>query len=255
MPPNKKISIVKNYIFFGKKKYHIGSKKAFELITKVWLRSGWDNKYVYSFSWLGRPIIQLPDDLIRIQEIIYKVKPSIIVETGIAHGGGLIFYASLLSNIVKKFKVIGVDVDIRKHNKKAIKSHSMFKNILMYEGSSTDEKIITKIKKKISKKDKVLVILDSNHSTAHVLKELNIYSKLVTKNSFLVACDGIQKQMQGAARSKPDWNTNNPLTAIKRFIKDNKNFKITKNNLIFNESNLNDNFVTYWPNAYIKKVK
>ena len=89
----------------------------------------------------------------------------------------------------------------------------------------------------------------------NVLKELNIYSKLVTKNSFIVACDGIQKQMQGAARSKPDWNTNNPLTAIKKFIKDNKNFKISKNNLIFNESNLNDNCVTYWPNAYIKKVK
>ena len=140
------------------------------------MRSGWDTKYVYSFSWLGRPVIQLPDDLIRIQEIIFQIKPTIIVETGIAHGGGLIFYSSIMSNMMKKFKVIGVDVDIRRHNKKAIKAHPMYKNIKMYQGSSIDKKIFEKIKKNITRKDKVLVILDSNHSTDHVLSELNLYS-------------------------------------------------------------------------------
>ena len=108
------------------------------------MRSGWDTKYVYSFSWLGRPVIQLPDDLIRIQEIIFQIKPTIIVETGIAHGGGLIFYSSIMSNMMKKFKVIGVDVDIRRHNKKAIKAHPMYKNIKMYQGSSIDKKILRK---------------------------------------------------------------------------------------------------------------
>ena len=140
----KKIIINKEYISWNKKKFHIGSKEGFKLLSEIWLRSGWDIKYVYSFSWLGRPIIQLPDDLIRIQEIIYKVKPNVIIETGIAHGGGLIFYASLMQNILKKFRIIGIDVDIRKHNKKAIKAHEMFKNIEMYEGSSTDKNILEK---------------------------------------------------------------------------------------------------------------
>lgn len=251
----KKISIKNDYLTFDKVKYHIGSKKAFEIISKIWLRSGWDTKYVYSFTWMGRPIIQLPDDLIRVQEIIYDVKPDIIIETGIAHGGGLIFYASLLSNIKKKFKIIGVDIDIRKHNKKKIESHSLFKNILMYEGSSIDLNTFNKIKKNIIKKNKVLVILDSNHSKDHVLKELELYSKIVTKGSFIIACDGIQKDMKNAARSKSDWNLNNPITAIKKFIKKNKDFKIISNNFFFNESNLKKNYVTYWPNAYLKKLK
>ena len=255
MPLGEKITIVNDYVFFKKQKYPIGSKKAFELISNLWLRSGWDAKYVYSFSWLGRPIIQLPDDLLRIQEIIFKTKPTIIVETGIAHGGGLIFYASLLKNMMKKFKVIGIDTDIRKHNKRAIKEHIMFKNIKMYEGSSTDIKIFSKVKRNISKKDKVLVILDSNHSTEHVFAELNLYSELVTKNSYIVACDGIQKAMYKAARSKHDWYTNNPLTAIKKFLKVNKRFKVLKNSFIFNESKIEKNYVTYWPNAYLKKIK
>ena len=255
MPPKQKIIIENDYVSFKRSKYHISSKKAFELISNLWLRSGWDTKYVYSFSWLGRPIIQLPDDLIRIQEIIFKVKPTAIIETGIAHGGGLIFYASLMSTMMKKFKIIGIDIDIRKHNRKSIQEHPMFKNIKMYEGSSTDLNIFEKVKKNISKKDRVLVILDSNHSTEHVFTELNLYSRLVTKNSYIVACDGIQKAMYKAARSKSDWHTNNPLTAIKKFLKENKKFKILKNNFIFNESKLDKNYVTYWPNAYLKKIK
>ena len=255
MPLKQKITIDKEYIFLGKKKFHIGSKAGFKMLSELWLRSGWDMKYVYSFSWLGRPIIQLPDDLIRIQEIIYKVKPSVIIETGIAHGGGLIFYASIMKNILKKFRIIGIDIDIRKHNEKAIKAHKMYENIEMYEGSSIDKDILKNIKKNIKKKDKVLVILDSNHSSSHVYNELTLYSKLVTKNSYIVACDGIQKKMIGAPRSKRDWEMNNPITAIKKFLKTNKNFKESNNNFAFNESKLNINYVTYWPNAYIKKIR
>ena len=255
MPHKQKITINKEYIFWGKKKHHIGSKAGFKILSGLWLRSGWDMKYVYSFSWLGRPIIQLPDDLIRIQEIIYKVKPNVIIETGIAHGGGLIFYASLMRNILKKFKIIGIDIDIRAHNKKAIKAHELYKNIQMHEGSSTDKNILLDIKKNIKKSDKVLVILDSNHSTNHVFNELTLYSKLVTKKSYIVACDGIQKEMMGAPRSKQDWKTNNPITAIKKFLNKNKNFKLSEKNFVFNESKLDINYVTYWPNAYIEKIR
>lgn len=250
----KKILFKDNYFILGNKKIHIGSKKGFEISTKFWLRSGWDQKYVYSFSWMGRPIIQLPDDLIRLQEVIYQVKPNIIIETGIAHGGGLIFYSSLLANIVKKFKVIGIDVDIRRHNRKAITKHPLYKHITMLEGSSIDKEIIIKLKKLVSNKDKILVILDSNHSTDHVLEELKIYSKFVSKNSYIIACDGIQKYMLNAARSKNDWNTNNPITAIKKFLKVSKNFKVNKSNFIFNESKIKKNLVTYWPNAYLKRI-
>ena len=160
-----------------------------------------------------------------------------------------------IGRILKKFRIIGIDVDIRKHNKKAIKTHEMYKNIEMHEGSSTDKNILVKIKKSIKKNDKVLVILDSNHSTNHVFNELNSYSKLVTKNSYIVACDGIQKNFNGAPRSKKDWKTNNPLTAIRKFLKINKNFIISNKNLIFNESKLDKNYVTYWPNAYLKKIR
>ena len=165
------------------------------------------------------------------------------------------FYSSIMSNMMKKFKVIGVDVDIRRHNKKAIKAHPMYKNIKMYQGSSIDKKIFEKIKKNITRKDKVLVILDSNHSTDHVLSELNLYSKLGDKKFiYCSVCDGIQK-MYKAARSKPDRLTNNPITAIQNFLKKNKNFKKEKTNFLFNESKLSKNYVTYWPNAYLKKLR
>ena len=157
------------------KKISLDSPEAFNLISEARLRTGWDTKYVYSFSWLGRPIIQLPEDLIRIQEIIFELKPDLIIETGIAHGGSLIFYSHLCS-VIGKGKVIGIDIDIREHNRLEIENHKLYPFIEMIEGSSTDPKIIEALKPKISTRDKVLVILDSNHSKKHVKRVRTLFA-------------------------------------------------------------------------------
>src|SRR6185295_5578144 len=153
----------------------LGSADGFRIVSDIWLRSGWDAKYVYSFSWLGRPIIQLPDDLLRIQEVIFNVKPDVIIETGVAHGGSLIFYATLCK-AMDHGRVIGIDIEIRPHNRKAIEEHFLFPFITLIEGSSVDEKIVSSVQQQVKPDEKVLVLLDSNHTKQHVLDELNVYS-------------------------------------------------------------------------------
>jgi len=148
------------------------SKEAFEIITHQWVKTGWNQKYQYTFSWFGRPVIQLPEDMIRMQEVIYRLKPDVILETGIAHGGSLIFYASLCK-AMNKGRVIGIDIEIRPHNRTAIEAHELYSYITMIEGSSTAPEIVQKAKDLIKPGETVLVILDSNHCYQHVLDELN----------------------------------------------------------------------------------
>src|SRR5262249_34591470 len=138
---------------------------------KEWLAVGWTQRYSYSFTWLGRPLIQLPEDVIRIQEVIHRVKPDVIVETGVAHGGSLIFYASLCK-ATERGRIVGVDIEIRPHNRAAIEAHPLAKYITLIEGSSTDPGIVERVKSHIKPGETVLVILDSNHSRKHVLDEL-----------------------------------------------------------------------------------
>jgi len=231
----------------------LSDPKAFEILSKIWLRSGWDTKYVYTFSWLGRPIIQLPEDMIRIQEVIYSLKPDIIIETGIAHGGSLIYYSSLCQSIGKG-RVIGIDIEIRPHNRQAIESHPLFPYITLLEGSSTDNKIIEQIKNEIKPKDVVLILLDSNHTKEHVLSELKAYSSLVSVGSYIVAMDGIMEEVTGAPRTQSDWTWNNPRQAALEFVKENPNFIIETPSFIFNESPLSKQ-ITYWPSGYIKRIR
>ncbi len=237
----------------GKKtEYDIGSREAFEILSKLWLRSGWDTKYVYGFSWFGRPIIQLPEDMIRIQEVIYSVSPDVIIETGVAHGGSLIFYSSLCK-AMGKGKVVGIDIEIRPHNRKAIEEHSLFSYITLVEGSSIDPKVVNLVKEHVKPTDTVLVLLDSNHTKSHVAEELKAYSHLVTKGSYIVAMDGIMEQVVGAPRTDPDWDWNNPKQAAIDFVKSNPNFKIEEPPFIFNESKILEQ-ITYWPSGYIKRI-
>lgn len=233
--------------------YDIGSKEAFEIISQLWLRSGWDTKYVYSFSWLGRPIIQLPEDMMRIQEVIYTLKPDVILETGIAHGGSLIFYASLF-NAIGGGRVIGVDIEIRPHNRKAIETHELFSYITLIEGDSIDENVVQTVKSKIRSDEKVLVILDSIHSKEHVLAELNAYCELVNIGSYIVASDGIMQNLVGSPRSEKDWAWNNPWAAAQQFVDLNKDFVIEEPVFPFNEGLITER-VTHWPAAFLKRVK
>ena len=206
---------------------------SFKNASKKFLLESIKPKYTYNFSWLGVPIIQIPQDIQQLQEIIWEVKPNLIIETGIAHGGSLVFSASMLAmlNMEKKEKrkVIGIDIDLRKHNKAILDKHFMKKYISFISGSSTDIKIFNKIKKISKNYKKILVILDSNHTHEHVLNELNFYSQLVSKNSYCIVFDTVINEMPNNYYPNRDWNKlNNPMTAIKEFLKSNKNFEVNQ---------------------------
>jgi len=233
--------------------YCIGTPEAFKVLSDLWIRSGWDTKYVYSFSWMGRPMIQLPDDMLRIQEVIYSVKPDILIETGVAHGGSLIFYAGLFK-AMEKGRVIGVDIEIRPHNRFAIETHLLSSYISLIERSSTAAETIHEIEGMVGEGETVMVVLDSNHSYAHVLEELRLYSKFVSIGSYIVATDGIMEFLVGAPRSSADWATNNPKKAAETFVGENSDFIIEEPLFPFNEGVISER-VTYWPSAYIKRIR
>lgn len=226
--------------------------EAFSAVSKAWLRCGWDTKYVYGFSWMGRPIIQLPEDMIRIQELIYTLKPDVVIETGVAHGGSLIFYASLFQAIGKG-RTIGIDIEIRPHNRKAIEQHELARHINLVEGSSTDSQVVQQVKDQVGKNETVLVILDSNHSKGHVTDELEAYAPLVSKGSYIVACDGIMGLVAGGPRTDPDWTWDNPEQAAHEFVQSHPEFVIEEPDFPFNEGSVTER-ITYWPSAYLKRI-
>lgn len=205
--------------------HDLHSKEAFDVIADLWVKTGWGRKYSYGFSWLGRPIIQLPDDMLRIQEAIWQVQPDVIVETGIAHGGSLIFYASLFE-MIGKGRVIGLDIDIRAHNRAAIEAHPMMKRITMIEGSSVAPEVVAQVKSLIEPTDKVMLILDSNHARDHVAAELAAYAGLVTPGSYILSQDGVMQLVAGSPRAPADWATDNPITAVRAFLAAHPEFEL-----------------------------
>jgi len=227
------------------------SKEAFEVLSQQWVNVGWDQKYPYTFSWFGRPIIQLPEDIIRIQEVLYRLKPDIIIETGVAHGGSLVLYASLCK-AMGKGKVVGVDVEIRKHNRAAIEAHELAAWIELVEGDSVSKETVAHVAALVPPGSSVIVILDSCHSYAHVLAELNEYCSLVTPGSYIVATDGVMEWVADCPRGKPDWKTDNPCSAVKEFLVTHPEFAFESPPWPFNESDLKTN-VTHWPLAWLKR--
>jgi cephalosporin hydroxylase len=208
------------------------------------IRSG----YSYNFTWMGRPIIQYPQDMIAMQEIIWELKPDLIVETGIAHGGSIIYYASILE-LIGKGEVLGIDIDIREHNRVEIENHPMSKRINMLQGSSISEDIISQIKRYAAGKNTVMVCLDSNHTHAHVLKELELYAPFVTIGSYLVAFDTIVENLASDLYKDRPWGVgDNPKTAVFEFLKKNKNFVIDKN---IDHKLL----ISVTPDGYLKRIK
>jgi len=235
----------------GSMEYHIGTPEAFRIISQLWLRSGWDTKYVYSFTWLGRPIIQLPDDMIRLQEVIYRVQPDVIVETGVAHGGSLVFYAGLCKAIGKG-RVIGVDIEIRPHNRTAIEAHRLFPSITLIESNSLSPETVAQVRGKIAPGEMVMVLLDSCHTKEHVRGELEAYGPMVSPGSYIVAMDGIMGQLTGAPRTQPDWTWNNPAEAAREFCTAHPEFEIVEPAFAFNEGVITER-VTYWPGAFVQR--
>lgn len=226
-----------------------GTNKALQQATEAFNVESNKAQYSYNFSWMGRPIIQYPQDMIAMQEIIWNIQPDLIIETGIAHGGSLIYYASILE-LIGKGEVLGIDIDIRSHNRIEIEKHPMFKRIKMIEGSSISNEIATKVKEIAKGKERILVCLDSNHTHEHVLQELKLYSPLVSINSYIVVFDTIVEDLpEGYFSQKRPWGiSNNPKTAVDEFLKGNQSFEIDR-------SVDNKLLISVAPGGYLKRIK
>ena len=208
----------------------------------AFLRASAEQQYSYNFFWMGRPIIQYPQDIVAVQELIWKIKPDLIVETGIAHGGSLIFSASMLAQLElvealetgqllnpakPKRHVIGVDIDIREHNRAAIEAHPMSNRITMIQGSAIDPDVVAQVKSKTEGFSKVMVMLDSMHTHDHVLAELEAYSPMVTPGSYCIVFDTLIENMDDDCYSDRPWGKgDNPLTAVRQFLKSDTKFEI-----------------------------
>jgi cephalosporin hydroxylase len=227
------------------------AREAFEALSALWVQVGWELKYSYTFTWMGRPIVQLPEDIVRMQEVIWSVRPDVVVETGVAHGGSLIFYASLLK-AMGGGRVVGVDIEIRKDNRAAIEAHPLAGMISLVEGDSASPPIIDRVRSMIRPNDRVLVVLDSNHSYAHVRAELKAYAPLVTPGSYIVATDGIMRELTGVPRGHREWATDNPANAAEDFARENPAFVLEQPPWPFNTSDLKSN-ITYWPSAWLRR--
>lgn len=223
-------------------------------LAKKFIEESTPTKYSYNFYWLGRPIIQYPQDIVAMQEIIWTIKPDLVIETGIAHGGSLIFYASMLElNAIcggpQDAKVVGIDIDIRSHNRKAIEAHPMMKRIAMIEGSSITVDVIEQVRKKAATKKQVLVCLDSNHTHEHVLRELEVYAPLTSIGSYCVVFDTIIEELP--LHSFPDrpWDRgNNPKSAVNEYLKNHPEFEMC-------EEIDNKLLISVSPGGYLKRIK
>lgn len=225
-----------------------------QLLSNSWVTKAQSLKYSYNFEWLGRPIIQYPQDMVAMQELIWKVQPDLIIETGIAHGGSLIFSASMLElNAIcggcQDAEVLGLDIDIRAHNREAIEAHPMFKRISMIQGSSIAPEIIEQVKAKAARKQRILVFLDSNHTHDHVLAELEAYAPLTSVGSYCVVFDTVIEDLPDDMFGDRPWGVgNNPKTAVWEYLKDHPEFEIDK-------SIQNKLLITVAPDGYLKRVR
>jgi cephalosporin hydroxylase len=232
-------------------------------MTKAWMNRANAHKYSYHFEWLGRPIIQYPQDIVAMQELIWQVKPDLIIETGIAHGGSLIFSASMLTLLdvceaieagqpydpaASCRKVVGIDIEIRPHNRAAIEAHPMHQRIQMIEGSSIDPQVVAEVHAIARNHQRTLVCLDSNHTHEHVLGELEAYAPLVSVGSYCVVFDTIIEDMPPGSFPDRPWDKgNNPKTAVWAFLENHPEFEIDK-------SIQHKLLITVAPDGYLKRV-
>ncbi len=214
----------------------IGADRDFIGLSNIWVRECIRHNYAQNFTWLGRPIIQVPQDTYAIQELVWAVKPDLIIETGIAHGGSLVMSASMLAMIdyceamaagvvldprASKRRVIGVDIDIRAHNRAGIEAHPLAPKIQMFQGSSVDPTIVDQIRAQAAQAERVMVFLDSNHTHAHVLAELEAYAPMASKGSYVVVWDtGVEDLPEGMCDDRPWGKGDNPKTAVWAYLKD-----------------------------------
>lgn len=218
-------------------------------LSNKWFTKSHKYEYSYHFEWLGLPIIQYPQDIIALQEIIWNYKPSLIIETGIARGGSLLFYASIMQLLGGNRQVLGIDVEIRPNNKTNIKNHPLYKYITMLEGSSINQDVIKDVYRRASHHTKILLCLDSNHSKDHVLTELNSYSSLISKGGYIIVFDTVIHEMKDYSFDGKSWNQNNsPRQAVDTFLSQTDRFTIDKE---IDKKLL----ISAAPNGYLKCIK
>ncbi|MFN2566680.1 MAG: cephalosporin hydroxylase family protein [Gemmatimonadaceae bacterium] len=218
-------------------------------LTTKWFNESCRHRYSYNFTWLGLPIIQFPQDMVAMQELVWRVKPDLVVETGVARGGSLAFYASLLELLRGDGRVVGIDIDIRPANREAIESHALAKRITLVDGSSTDERTVVRVRELARGRERVLVVLDSNHTHDHVLRELELYSPLVRAGSYVVVFDTVVERMPAEAFPDRPWGPgNNPMTAVREFLARNDRFTV-------DEEIENKLLITVAPRGYLRCVR
>lgn len=215
-------------------------------MAELWTKVACEHRMMYQPTWLGIPVIQYAEDIVMMQELIWRLRPDVIVETGVAHGGSAVLYASVLE-LIGHGKVVAVDVEIRPHNRQAITAHPMARRIELIEGSSTAPETLAKVKAAVGDAAKVLVTLDSNHSAAHVRKEIELYAPMVSPDSYLVVMDGAQEIMADIPRGKAEWRTDNPLVAIREFVAGTKDWEV--------DPHYTRMLVTSNPQAFLRRVR
>lgn len=219
-----------------------------QALSRIWLRETSPHRYVYNFKWMGRPIIQFPQDMMAMQEIVWATRPDLIIETGVAHGGSVLYYASLLE-LMGHGEVVGIDIDVRAHNRKAIEEHPMSRRLRLIEGSSIAPDIIAQVQE-LAKGKRVIVVLDSNHTHDHVLAELRAYAPLVCEGGYCVVMDTVLEDMPPSlvAEDRP-WSVgNSPKTAVHQYLKETTDFVIDKDL----EAKL---LITVAPDGYLRRVQ
>lgn len=226
-----------------------GQNESLKKLSVKWRSEASKSKYVYNYEWMGMPVIALPQDIMAMQEIIYKINPDLIIETGVARGGSSVFYASMMKLLGGTGKVISIDIDIRPHNYVKIANHPLSSYIQLIEGSSVDPKVYTKVLGLSKSKKRIMVFLDSNHTHKHVLQELKYYAPMVTKGSYCVVMDtSIEDEPESNFPNRPWGKGNNPRTAVWEYLKINKHFTIDyeiQNKLL----------ITSAPDGFLKKIK
>jgi len=209
----------------GSRTVPLYSEEGVELVAALWVKLITQYRLMYQVSWLGVPIIQLPSDIVMMQELIWKIRPDVIVESGVAHGGSAVLYASMCE-LLGRGRVVGVDIEIREPNRVALTHHPLAPRIQLIEGSSIDPEVFRRVKEACQGAATVLVVLDANHTAAHVNQELLMYSELVTPGSYIVAMDGAQAQVWDIPRGKKEWRDDSPIHAIRHFLAGHPEFEV-----------------------------
>jgi cephalosporin hydroxylase len=226
----------------------LGSETAFRAISRAWVRCGWELGYPMSFSWLGRRVLQLPDDLLRLQEVVHRVRPDVIVESGVFHGGSLLFQATLC-RATGRGRVIGVDLVVSPELRRAIAADPLGDLITLVEGDSADPAVAEHVHALIEPGERVLVVLDSAHAADHVLAEMRNYCDLVGRGSYLVVADGVMRQLADSPVGRREWADDSPARAIEQFVAERPDFAVVEPRPGGTEH------VTLWSSGFVQRIR